>query len=172
MKERRFVDHIFDRVVKSSTQICVGTALLLVTMISCATAQEGISDDRVLFGQSAAFDGPASSLGTDYRDGLLAAFNEANLAGGIDGRRLELISYNDGYEPDQAIENTNRLIKNDHVFALVGQVGTPTAQSAQPIAKKIMFRLLAHSLVPGFYAIRHCAMWSISELPMIRKQKR
>ncbi len=136
MEERWTIAQIFDRALLSPIQIYVGVALLLLAVNSQAAAQQGITDDRIIFGQSAAFDGPASSLGTDYRNGLLAAFNEVNRAGGIDGRRLELISYNDGYEPEQAIENTNRLIKDDQVFALVGQVGTPTAQSAQPIAQK------------------------------------
>ena len=68
------------------------------------------------------------------RQGILAAFKEANTAGGVDGRRLDLISYDDGYDPDKAIENTNRLINEDKVFALVGEVGTPTSRAAQPIA--------------------------------------
>ena len=64
----------------------------------------------------------------------LAAFGEANAAGGVNGRRLELVSYDDGYEPEMAIENTNHLIKDDLVFALIGEVGTPTSNAAQPIA--------------------------------------
>ena len=43
-------------------------------------------------------------------------------------------SYDDGYEPDRAIENTRRLIEHDQVFALIGEVGTPTSKAAQPIA--------------------------------------
>jgi branched-chain amino acid transport system substrate-binding protein len=94
----------------------------------------GVSDDVILFGQSAALTGPASALGEDMRRGILAAFNEANLAGGVDGRRLELISYDDRYEPEIAIENTQRLIEKDGVFALIGSVGTPTSMAAEPIA--------------------------------------
>jgi len=68
------------------------------------------------------------------REGILAAFHEVNAAGGVKGRRLELVSRNDGYEPDKAIENTNQLLKVDQVFALIGGVGTPTSKAAQPIA--------------------------------------
>ena len=68
------------------------------------------------------------------REGILAAFHEANAAGGVNGRKLELVSYDDGYEPDRAIANTERLIDKDGVFALVGEVGTPTSNAAQPIA--------------------------------------
>ncbi len=104
--------------------------------ISPARTETGVSDDRVVIGQSAAFAGPAASLGTAFRHGLIAAFEEANRTGGADGRNLELVSYNDGYEPEQAIANTNRLIHEDAVFALAGEVGTPTSRSAQPIAEK------------------------------------
>src|ERR1700751_1428213 len=99
-----------------------------------AHAEPGVFYDRILFGQSAAFEGPAAALGLGMREGILAAFNEANTAGGVNGRRLDLISYDDGYEPERAIANTNRLINEDQVFALIGEVGTPTSRAAQPIA--------------------------------------
>ena len=94
----------------------------------------GISDDRVLFGQSAAFTGPAKELGAAMRFGIQAAFNEANLSGGIHGRHLILETLNDAYETDFAYSNTQRLIENDEVFALIGAVGTPTSRAASPVA--------------------------------------
>jgi ABC-type branched-subunit amino acid transport system substrate-binding protein len=99
-----------------------------------AHAEPGVFDDRIVFGQSAAFEGPAAALGLGMREGILAAFEEANAAGGVNGHRLELISYDDGYEPEKAIANTKRLIEENAVFALVGEVGTPTSNAAQPIA--------------------------------------
>ena len=99
-----------------------------------AHAEPGVFDDRIVFGQSAAFDGPAAALGLGMREGILAAFNEANATGGVNGHRLELVSYDDGYEPEKAIANTKRLINENGVFALVGEVGTPTSNAAQPIA--------------------------------------
>jgi ABC-type branched-subunit amino acid transport system substrate-binding protein len=99
-----------------------------------ANAEPGVTDDRILFGESAAFEGPAAALGLGMREGILAAFAEANAAGGVNGHRLELVSYDDGYEPERAIANTKRLIDEDAVFALVGEVGTPTSNAAQPIA--------------------------------------
>ena len=98
-----------------------------------AHAEPGVFDDRIVFGQSAAFEGPAAALGLGMREGILAAFKEANAAGGVNGRRLDLVSYNDGYEPEKAIANTKRLIE-EGVFALVGEVGTPTSNATQPIA--------------------------------------
>jgi branched-chain amino acid transport system substrate-binding protein len=109
-------------------------AAISPALMSAAQAEPGVYNDRIVFGQSAAFEGPAAALGLEMREGILAAFNEANASGGIKGRQLQLVSYDDGYEPENAIENTNRLIKEDQVFALIGEVGTTTSQAVQPIA--------------------------------------
>ena len=93
----------------------------------------GVSPTRVLFGQSAAFSGPARELGRNMRLGIEAAFHEAN-GGGIHGRRLELVTLDDAYEPEAAIANTVQLIEEHRVFALIGAVGTPTSRSATPVA--------------------------------------
>lgn len=122
---------------KSSLSISLALAIVSISNIfvgSSAGAEPGVFDDRLVFGQSAAFEGPAAALGVGMREGILAAFNEANQKGGVNGRKLQLISYNDGYEPEKAIANTTRLINDDKVFALIGQVGTPTSKAVQPIA--------------------------------------
>ena len=87
-----------------------------------------------MFGQAAALEGPAAALGQDMRTGILAAFEEANKAGGVNGRKLELVSKDDGYEPNKSIEMTKKLLEEDKVFALIGPVGTPTSSATQPIA--------------------------------------
>ncbi|MEX2631444.1 MAG: ABC transporter substrate-binding protein [Tistlia sp.] len=114
---------------------CAVAALGLgLGLAGSALADPGVTADKIVFGQSAALDGPASALGQGMRLGLLAAFEEANAKGGVNGRMLELISKDDGYEPERAIENTKALIEQDQVFALIGPVGTPTSKAAQPIA--------------------------------------
>jgi branched-chain amino acid transport system substrate-binding protein len=102
---------------------------------SRAFADPGVSADKILFGQAAVFEGPAGALGIGMRDGLKAAFTEANAKGGIKGRKLELMSRDDGYEPTKSIEATKALI-DAGIFALVGPVGTPTSMAAHPIAKE------------------------------------
>jgi ABC-type branched-subunit amino acid transport system substrate-binding protein len=97
-------------------------------------AEDGVFADRILFGQVSALSGPAQALGQGMREGMLAAFEEANRTGGIGGRKLELKSIDDGYEPEKTIEATKRAITDDKVFALVGAVGTPTSKAGQPIA--------------------------------------
>ena len=94
----------------------------------------GVTDDQVLFGQSAAFSGPAEELGTNMRLGIRAAFHEANQSGGVHGRTLELMSLDDSYEPEKAVTNTLQLIEDERVFMLIGAVGTPTSRSATPVS--------------------------------------
>jgi len=96
--------------------------------------ETGVYDDRIVFGQSAALSGPAAELGVGMRLGILAAFEEANRAGGVNGRQLVLRSLDDAYEPEAAIANTASLIDSKEVFALIGAVGTPTSRSATPVA--------------------------------------
>jgi ABC-type branched-subunit amino acid transport system substrate-binding protein len=66
--------------------------------------------------------------------GMAAAFAEANKAGGVKGRMLELKSVDDRYEPTQSIEAVKKLLTEDKVFAIAGSVGTPTAMATLPIA--------------------------------------
>ena len=99
-----------------------------------ALAEDGVTKDRILFGQIAALEGPAQALGQGMRQGLLAAFAEANRAGGVAGRKLELKSADDSYEPQKMIEAMKKMLAEDKVFAIVGPVGTPTANAGQPIA--------------------------------------
>src|SRR3954451_1954678 len=122
-----------DRLITRIIGAMIGIAVHLIVP-STSRADPGVFDDRIVFGQSAAFDGPAAALGLGMREGILAAFREANSAGGVNGRRLELVFYDDGYEPEKAIANTQRLIDKDEVFALLGEVGTPTSSAVQPIA--------------------------------------
>ena len=99
------------------------------------SAAPGVFEDRILFGQSAAFEGPAKELGRSMQAGILAAFKEINDQGGVHGRRLELKSLNDFYEPGKAIANTRQLIE-EGVFALIGAVGTPTSKAVVPVTEE------------------------------------
>lgn len=119
--------------ITSSWPFIVGAAFLLFSN-AFVQAEDGVFQDRIVFGQVAALKGPASGLGQGMREGILAAFDRANRTGGINGRKLELKSIDDGYEPERTIEGVNKAIKEEKVFALVGAVGTPTSKAGQPIA--------------------------------------
>lgn len=90
-------------------------------------------NSRILLGQSAPFTGPAGELGQQFRDGAMLMFDQVNARGGINGRRIELRSLDDGYEPDRCAANTRHLI-DEGVNALFGYVGTPTSLAAVPLA--------------------------------------
>ena len=107
-----------------------------VPEVEVAEGTPGVFPTQIVFGQSAALSGPASGLGVNMRRGIEAAFYEANQIGGVHGRQLALIAMDDEYEPDIAISNTNTLIEEEQVFALIGAVGTPTSRSAAPIASE------------------------------------
>tara|TARA_R110002095_G_scaffold175568_1_gene153072 strand:- start:887 stop:2059 length:1173 start_codon:yes stop_codon:yes gene_type:complete len=121
--------------------------LLLLSTISFAeqsTPKASIpSAQRILFGQTAAIGGPASALGVGMRDGILAAFKEQNDKGGVKGFTLDLLTLDDGYEPEQAVINTKKLINNKDVFALIGGVGTPTANAIEPITSQAKVPFIA-----------------------------
>jgi ABC-type branched-subunit amino acid transport system substrate-binding protein len=122
--------------LRSPLRILIGLAVIASGLCpSLAMADEvGVSSDTILFGQVAALEGPSAALGQSMRQGLLAAFSEINSKGGINGRKLRLVSRNDGYDPDRSVVETVKLIYEDKVFALIGAVGTPTAMATAPIA--------------------------------------
>ncbi len=118
--------------------LIIGSLAILLAGTSplhAAVDEIGVSSDRILFGQAAALSGPSSALGQGMREGILAAFAEINAKGGVHGRRLELTSRDDGYDPDRSVAQTIKLIEEDQVFALIGAVGTPTTTATTPIAK-------------------------------------
>ena len=92
-------------------------------------------------GMSAALSGPSKELGRQMKLGLDTALAVANEAGGVAGRKLELIAFDDGYEPARTKEAMKELVEVKKVFAIVGNVGTPTAEVAVPYAneKKTLF---------------------------------
>lgn len=124
----------------------VATLLLSVSLLLPVRAEtdaptgidpkQGLTDSEILIGQTAALTGVAKGLGINMRLGILAAFKEVNAAGGVHGRKLRLVSKDDGYEPEQTITNIRELIDKEKVFTLAGGVGTPTSKAALPIVAK------------------------------------
>ena len=115
----------------------VTTTLALVAGVGLAlplAASEGVTADSVSFAQVAALDGPAAALGLGMKQGMDAAFAEANAAGGVNGRKIVLDSFDDSYEPDQSAAEVSRLVSAGAHIGLIGLVGTPTTSATQPIA--------------------------------------
>jgi ABC-type branched-subunit amino acid transport system substrate-binding protein len=100
-----------------------------------------VGDAEILLGMAAAFSGANRQLGSGMRTGLEVAFAEVNAAGGVHGRRLHLVTVDDGYEPSRTGPAMRELVERKQVFAVVGNVGTPTAAVALPycLQQKVLF---------------------------------
>lgn len=106
----------------------------ILTLIGQAWGEPGVTDNEILIGSCAALEGPANFLGTQTVAGASAYLKLVNDQGGVHGRKIKLLSYNDSYEPEKAIECFNRL-KQEGVFAAGFFVGTPTAAKHAPMAE-------------------------------------
>lgn len=89
--------------------------------------------DVIQLGMSAPFTGPAKEIGTNIRFGAQLYFDEYNHTPQGKRQPIELISYDDGYEPYRTVINTRKLIEEDNVFALFSYVGTPTSKNIMPL---------------------------------------
>jgi ABC-type branched-subunit amino acid transport system substrate-binding protein len=109
---------------------------LMITVSPAGVQEQGVSGNTITIGMANALTGPASALGTGMKNGALAYFKKINAKGGVNGRSIRVISYDDGYEPKQTVEATNKLVYEDKVFALFGYVGTPTSTAIMPVINK------------------------------------
>jgi branched-chain amino acid transport system substrate-binding protein len=101
-----------------------------------STRVRGVTADKILLGMCADFSGSAKVLGDSMKLGIELKLKEINDAGGINGRQLQLIPFDDGYEPSKTIQGMTKLFDQDEVFAVIGNVGTPTAKAAIPFVRK------------------------------------
>ncbi|CAK0774362.1 branched-chain amino acid transport system substrate-binding protein [Gammaproteobacteria bacterium] len=115
------------------TRLSVLVAILVLATAS-AQAEIGVTDTEILIGMSNAQSGPAAGLGIGLKAGANAYIDKVNATGGVHGRKLRLISVDDGYDPARCAAMTKKLVEEDKVFALFGYVGTPTSTAAVPIA--------------------------------------
>src|SRR5215831_15645791 len=84
----------------------------------------GVSDTEIKVGQTIAYSGPASAYG-QLGQAEAAYFKAINDRGGINGRKINFISVDDGYSPPKAVEQTRRLVEQDEVAVMFGMLGTP-----------------------------------------------
>jgi branched-chain amino acid transport system substrate-binding protein len=110
-----------------------------------------VSGDTIVFGQYADQSGPNAPTGA-ARYGLDAYLQSVNAGGGVDGKKLRLISYDDGYKPSQTVALVKKLVFEDGAFAIVGGVGTPTTNAVAPTLEDLGVPLVAMSTgSPIFY---------------------
>ncbi|MEM7586425.1 MAG: ABC transporter substrate-binding protein, partial [Acidobacteriota bacterium] len=99
-----------------------------------ASEVRGVTADSIRIGMSGPFSGASRELGRGMQLGIETCFLDVNEQGGIHGRTLELIALDDGYEPSRTVANMAELLFEREVFAILGNVGTPTAEVALPLA--------------------------------------
>ena len=108
---------------------CLVLSLVLLTGTVTANAQSkygpGATDTEILIGQTNPYSGPLSSYSTQGR-AQTAYYAMINEQGGVNGRKIKLISLDDGYSPPKTVEHHRRLVESDEVLGVVGTMGTPT----------------------------------------------
>ncbi len=114
----------------TKTFITVTCAIACIGLTVPASAQAkkygpGVTDTEVKIGQTMPYSGPASSFAAIGR-ATEAYFRKVNAAGGVNGRKINLISLDDAYSPPKAVEQTRRLVEGDGVLAIVGTFGSPS----------------------------------------------
>jgi branched-chain amino acid transport system substrate-binding protein len=117
-------------------------SLFLAPGSPASRASEADSPAEIVLGTSTVLTGSAEDLGKNMQRGILAGLERANRTGGVHGQKLRLIALDDGYEPARTGPNIRQLIEKDHVLAIIGNVGTPTAIVAVPLineSKTLLF---------------------------------
>jgi len=110
--------------------------ILLLCASALAQQEDGVGATEIRIGMANALSGPVKGLGNGVKKGSEVYFNKVNASGGVDRRKILLLSEDDGYEPTRAATAARKLIEQDKVFALFGFVGTPTSQAAESISSK------------------------------------
>src|SRR5215813_8032661 len=105
--------------------IMLSLALVIGSTSGAGNYDPGASDTEIKIGNTNPYSGPASSYGTIGR-ALAAYFKKVNDEGGIHGRKITFLSYDDGYSPPKTVEQVRRLVEQDQVLFLFQTLGTPT----------------------------------------------
>jgi ABC-type branched-subunit amino acid transport system substrate-binding protein len=105
-------------------------AVLLITALTLAAAppavaQQGVTDSEIVIGCSNSFSGPLAYTGEQAtKFGVDLYFKVVNEGGGINGRKVRTVYYDDGYKPQEAVANTKKLVEQDKIFAVIAPQGT------------------------------------------------
>lgn len=108
-------------------------AVSVFTLAACGSddAAQGVTDTTVKVGNTAATSGLLAFVGEPFVAGMNAYFDMVNEDGGVAGRTIEYIQYDDQFDGAQGLTYTQQLVEDDEVFALVGHFGTPTVSATQ-----------------------------------------
>src|SRR6202051_2313837 len=128
--------------VLSHAKSAVLAGLLAIAVTSAANAQKrydpGATDTEIKIGNIMPYSGPASAYATIGKTEA-AYFNKINSEGGINGRKIDFVSYDDGYSPPKTVEQARKLVEADEVLLIFNPLGTPGNSAIQKYmnAKKV-----------------------------------
>ena len=122
--------------MKTRNLLSVTAAALLMSTGIAFAAEQGVTDTEIMIGEVDPYTGPPALLGKAHTVGVQLAFAEANNAGGVNGRKLKLLTEDDGYVTARTLQGVRKLIEVDKVFALTGISGTGQSTAAMPILEK------------------------------------
>lgn len=102
-------------------------------VLPAGAADPGITAGSILIGQTGVFTGPVAEPALQYRAGAQLYFDMVNARGGVHGRKVKLLSYDDKFDPKLAAENARKLLLEDKVFTLFGLIGTGATAASLPL---------------------------------------
>ncbi|BAT57854.1 Leu/Ile/Val-binding protein precursor [Variibacter gotjawalensis] len=118
--------------LKWSGVLCASAVILATPASAQKKYDTGATDTEIKIGHIGPYSGPASAYGSIGKT-IEAYFNKVNAEGGINGRKIKFISYDDGYSPPKAVEQTRKLIESDEVLLF----STRSAHRRTPRSKNI-----------------------------------
>jgi ABC-type branched-subunit amino acid transport system substrate-binding protein len=122
--------------VRSVRSVWLIAGIVAVCAGSAQAQAPGVTARSVVIGQSAPLSGANAELGNDIRNGALAYFKKVNDAGGVHGRKIELVTLDDANQVPRAEANTKRMVEEQPVFALYGYASATLSRPALPFVDK------------------------------------
>jgi branched-chain amino acid transport system substrate-binding protein len=138
----------------SLISIAAATALAVLTTQGALAQKKydtGATDTEIKIGNVEAYSGPASAYGVIGKTED-AYFKMINDAGGINGRKINFISYDDGYSPPKTVEQTRKLVESDEVLLIFNALGTPTQTAVQ--------KYLNNKKIPQLFLATGASKWN------------
>jgi branched-chain amino acid transport system substrate-binding protein len=109
-------------------------AVAAIAVSSLALAEPGVTENSITLGMTSPFSGPNGAYGNDMLKVIQAYFDQVNKSGGVNGRKINLVALDDGYETDRAVSNTRILISEKNAFALLASYGSsPTTEAMNKV---------------------------------------
>lgn len=125
--------------MKKIASILLVFAMVISTFAACGQKEkgaQGVTETTIKVGNAAATSGAFAAVGVPFNAGIEAYIKQVNDAGGINGRKIEFVHYDDEFDPVKGKAATEKLINEDKVFAIVGHFGTPTIGATLDLLKE------------------------------------